>query len=67
MDGGGSENGQIGLKGQREFVRIGSTPELEHVSRPVGQPLAALASAGVSSTWSPDPEQPWLKGDRKKE
>ena len=37
------------------------------MSRPVGQPLAALASAGVSSTWSPDPEQPWLKGDRKKE
>ena len=58
--GSGLGNGQIGLKGQREYVRIGSTPELEHVSRPVGQPLAALASAGVSSTWSPVSEQPCI-------
>ena len=29
---------------------MGSTPALEQVSRPVGQPLAAVASAGVSLT-----------------
>jgi len=37
---------------------IGSRPGLEQVSRPAGQPKAALASAGVSATASPLPVQP---------
>lgn len=32
---------------------MGSTPPPEQVSRPVGQPLAGLASGGVSLTESP--------------
>ena len=39
-------------------IRMGSAPVLEQVSRPVGHPKAAEASAGVSETWSPEPEQP---------
>ena len=37
---------------------IGSLPGELHVLRPVGQPNAGDASAGVSETWSPWPEQP---------
>lgn len=37
---------------------MGSTPVEEQVSRPVGHPEAAEASAGVSLTESPLPEHP---------
>ncbi len=37
---------------------IGSRPGAEQVSRPFGHWYAGDASAGVSETWSPEPEQP---------
>ena len=37
---------------------IGSVPGAVQVSRPVGQPKAAEASAGVSETASPEPVHP---------
>jgi len=51
---------------RRRDSRMGSTPDEEQVSRPVGHPLAGEASVGVSDTRSPLPEQPLGRcdGDR---
>lgn len=46
------------LPESKAYVRMGSTPPPEHVSRPVGQPEAGEASGAVSDTESPDPEHP---------
>lgn len=50
------------ISGNQEHARMGSRPAAVQVSRPVGQPKAGEASAGVSSTKSPSLEQPPWKG-----